>query len=154
VYRQYQFSENHNSPKGKNAFLPYFPYLLTDSGEICYRKSTHSTAKEFTFFVFQIRSTNRQNLSIDINKICPLFSTVFIRFGNKKFGMETLHKNPTSGGEFHDIWHNENCSQFSHLLPIGVKFSVMTLLVILLSMSDFFVKICSEKSILHSHAFM
>jgi hypothetical protein len=69
--------------------------------------------------------------------MCPVLSTVFIRFGNKKFCLETLHKSPSSGGEFGEIWRNENLNHFPHLLPIVVKFGVMTLQVILSSVCDF-----------------
>jgi hypothetical protein len=55
--------------------------------------------------------------------------------------MESSHKNvherPFRSGEFRDIWRNYKRTQFPHLLPIGVKFGVMTLQVILSSMSDF-----------------
>jgi hypothetical protein len=68
-----------------------------------HRKS--STA--FLMFFFLNPSTNSRNLSMELNKICPVFSTVFIRFGNKQICMETLSKIPFRGGEICDIWRNE-----------------------------------------------
>jgi len=42
AYRQYQFSENHISSTGENAFPHYFHYLSRDLREISYRKSSHN----------------------------------------------------------------------------------------------------------------
>jgi len=76
---------------------------------------------------FENRSSYRYVLSIDVNRIFPVFSAVFNRFGNKKkFGMESSHKRPIRGGEFRDIWRNSKRTEFPHLLPTCVKFSVMT----------------------------
>ena len=86
---------------------------------------------------FVNRSSNSCTSSLDVNRICFVFSTVLICFGKNKFGMASSHKLPFSGCEFRDIWRNEKRNQFPQFLPTGVKLCVMTLGVILSNMSDF-----------------
>jgi len=130
--RQYQFSEIHISPKVVNAFQTYFPYLLTRLCEILLEEimSLYRTAVSSCF---ENRSSYRYILSIDLNRICAVFSAQIWKQKLWEFNIKapSVETNLVIFGAIKNVHNFHICFRFF------VKFCVMTLLVILSSISDF-----------------